>query len=138
MRPINKIIVHCAATKPSMDIGKAEIDRWHRKKGWLKIGYHIVIRRDGTIENGRELTIPGAHVRGHNKDSIGICLIGGMSEDGEDETNFTEEQWSSLFYVVTGLKQQFPTASVLGHNDFTSRKTCPTFDVPSWWRRVNS
>ena len=66
-----------------------DIDRWHRERGWLKIGYHYVIKRDGTVETGRELEEVGAHAKGHNAISVGICMVGGLSEDNEPETNFT-------------------------------------------------
>ena len=72
-------MVHCAYTTATMDIGAKDIDRWHREKGWLGCGYHKVIRRDGTVEDGRPMNKAGAHVRGINRQSIGICLAGGMS-----------------------------------------------------------
>jgi hypothetical protein len=77
-RKIERIVVHTAATPEGRDIGAQEIDRWHRQRGWRMIGYHYVIRLDGTVEEGRDETIPGAHARGYNRTSIGICLIGGM------------------------------------------------------------
>ena len=69
------IFIHCSATKPSMDTDAKEIDRWHRARGFLKIGYHFVIKRDGTKEIGRELMESGAHVKSYNHKSIGICLM---------------------------------------------------------------
>ena len=127
-----EIIVHCAATKPSMDIGASDIDRWHRERGWLKIGYHFVIKRDGTVETGRELEEVGAHAKGHNAISVGICMVGGLSEDNEPETNFTADQWSSLENLVDDLKEKYPDANVIGHNDISS-KACPTFNVGEWY-----
>jgi len=126
------IIVHCAATKPSMDTDAATIDRWHRQRGWLKIGYHYVIKRDGTVETGREKNEVGAHARGYNSKSVGICLIGGLSEDNEPETNFTEEQWTSLGSLIEELNTEYPDAVVIGHND-VSAKACPTFNVGEWY-----
>ena len=116
------IVIHCAATKPSMDIGAAEIKSWHRKKGWLDIGYHFVIRRDGIIEPGRPIDVPGAHARGYNHISLGICLVGGVAEDGKTpEDNFTEQQWVELAALVKYLKEQFPDAEVLGHRGDEAR-----------------
>ncbi len=127
-----EIVVHCAATKPSMDIGASDIDRWHRERGWLKIGYHYVIKRDGTVETGREKEEVGAHAKGHNAISVGICMVGGLSEDNEPETNFTADQWSALETLVDDLKETYPDASVIGHNDISS-KACPTFNVGEWY-----
>ncbi len=115
-----------------MDVDAETIDRWHRERGWLKIGYHYVIKRDGTVETGRELEEVGAHAKGHNAISVGICLIGGLSEDNEPENNFTDEQWDALGTLVDSLKAKYPEASVIGHND-VSDKACPTFNVGEWY-----
>lgn len=138
MRTINKLVVHCSWTPPSMDIGVSTIRRWHRAKGWLDVGYHYVIKRDGTVENGRPENQNGAHARGHNHDSIGICLIGGKGADGGDETNFTEVQMNALDELIETLLVSFPDAGVIGHNDLTDKKTCPTFDVKAWWQGARS
>ena len=115
-----------------MDVDAETIDRWHRERGGLKIGYHYVIKRDGTVETGRELEEVGAHAKGHNAISVGICLIGGLSEDNEPENNFTDEQWDALGTLVDSLKAKYPEASVIGHND-VSDKACPTFNVGEWY-----
>ncbi len=137
------IVIHCADTKPCMDIGAKDIDRWHRERGWLGIGYHLVIRRDGTIENGRKLTPEsiqaGAHVKGYNHCSVGICMAGGMAEDGKGhEDNFTDAQWDALQTVVKELKRAFPQAKVVGHTDLDPHKPCPCFDAQSWWAGVET
>ena len=134
MRKINKIIIHCSATRPSTDIGVAEIRNWHvNDNGWSDIGYHYVIRRDGTLEPGRPITSPGAHTVGHNADSIGICLIGGVAADGRTpENNFTPAQWDALERVIVGLQQKYPNTAMHGHNEFAA-KACPSFDVFEWW-----
>lgn len=127
----NKIVIHCAATKPSMDIGKEEITTWHIQRGFRTIGYHYVIRRDGEVEVGRSQEEIGAHALNHNKDSVGICLVGGLSEDNEAEENFTDIQWDILREVVEDLLEDYPAADVIGHNDI-SDKACPCFDVKEW------
>lgn len=137
MRKIDKIVIHCAYTPPSMDIGLAEIDRWHKDRGWWGIGYHFVIRRDGKLEKGRPLEMVGAHARGHNRTSIGICLVGGKAQSknggGRAQCNFTSAQWRELDALVTMLMNQHHVAieGVIGHND-VSPKMCPTFDVKAW------
>ena len=116
-----------------MDVGAKEIREWHVKgNGWSDIGYHGVIRRNGTLESGRPMDQPGAHTSGHNADSIGICLVGGVKEDGKTpEANFTSEQWATLARVIKELIQKYPGATVHGHNEF-AQKACPSFDVRKW------
>jgi len=127
------IIVHCSATPPAMDIGAAEIDRWHRERGWLGIGYHGVIRRDGKLESGRPLDRPGAHAKGYNYESIGVCLVGGVDDHGQPENNFTPEQFAQLRIILDQLSQRFPNAEILGHRDLPGvAKACPCFNVRAW------
>lgn len=135
MRSVDYIAVHNSATPASMDIGAEEIDVWHRQRGWLGIGYHYVIRRDGTLETGRPEEQPGAHVRGFNQRSIGIVLVGGTKPDAKTpETNFTEEQYITLRILIDDLKARYPDATVQGHRDFPRvHKACPGFDAGHWY-----
>lgn len=132
------IIIHCSATPVTMDIGARDIDRWHRQRGWRKIGYHLVIKRNGDIEEGRELDEIGAHCRGLNSTSIGVCLVGGVDAEGEPENNFSEKQWASLEECLNDLLLPYPFAEISGHNEHSS-KACPSFDVKKWWneKKVN-
>lgn len=132
-REINRIIIHCSYTKPSMDIGVKTIRGWHvNENGWTDIGYHYVIRRDGKVEEGRPIERMGAHVRGNNSDSIGICLVGGMAEDGGDDCNFTHWQWDALSALINDLESMFGPLDISGHREWDENKTCPTFDVQAW------
>lgn len=126
------IVVHCAATKASMDIGVREIRQWHVQKGWLDIGYHFVIRRNGMVEEGRPQSVIGAHVEGHNSTSVGICLAGGIDDKGQPQNNFTPEQFATLAELLSKLKLSYPTAKICGHNDLTDAKACPSFKVSPW------
>lgn len=107
-----------------MDIGVAEIDQWHRGRGWNGIGYHLVIRRDGTCEEGRDVERIGAHTKGHNSDSYGLCLVGG----GGGKFDFTYKQIDALRAFVEVVKGRYPEIEIKGHNDY-SAKACPTFNV---------
>lgn len=131
------IVVHHAATKARMDVGVNEIRKWHKQQGWSDIGYHYVIRRDGTLEAGRPLDQAGAHVRGHNQHSIGICLVGGLSEDGKRaDPNYTEAQLATLERTLRNATAAFPAAEIVGHRDLDSKKPdCPAFNVKSWWAK---
>jgi len=110
-----------------MDIGADTIRRWHvEDNGWSDIGYHFVVRRNGTIERGRDMETVGAHVAGHNKHSIGVCWVGGYQ--GID--NRTKEQKTSMATLIYLLKKMFPDADVLGHRDFHGvAKSCPSYNV---------
>ena len=124
MRFIDKIIIHTADTKPSMDIGVKEIRDWHIKRGWNDVGYHFIIRKNGHIEKGRDIDIVGSHCYGKNKSSIGICWVGGYG--GVDDRN--DAQKESLIKLIKSLKTILGGATLHGHNQFSS-KTCPNFNV---------
>jgi N-acetylmuramoyl-L-alanine amidase len=129
----NFIVVHCSASPPKVNADAAMIDRWHRQKGWACIGYHFVIKRDGTVEEGRELDRIGAHANGHNADSVGICLSGGVDDTGKSVNNFTPEQFASLKTLLLTLREKYPQAVIQGHRDFPGvAKDCPCFDVKDW------
>lgn len=136
MRSINRIIVHCAATKPSQDIGAAEIRDWHvNQNGWPDIGYHGVIRLNGTFEKGRPEEVAGAHARGHNRDTLAICLVGGLSVDGHPANTFREPQFETLRKAVEWwlVVYDLTPRDVLGHRDLPGvGKACPSFDVQKW------
>ena len=128
MRKINEIIIHCSDTFYDMDIGVDEIRRWHTAKGWNDIGYHYVVRRNGTIEKGRKDNVIGAHCRGHNKISIGVCFVGGKRGNGMGMNNFTNIQMVKGLVLITELTDKYPDVSIHGHNEF-SKKKCPVFDI---------
>jgi len=128
MRKIKEIIIHCSATPEGKDFTVQDIDRWHRQRGWRGIGYHYVIYRDGSVHVGRSLQIVGAHCKGHNAMSIGICYIGGLSKDGKPKDTRTPEQKKALKALVLKLQKDYPNATIHGHNEFAA-KACPCFDV---------
>ncbi|WP_019558475.1 N-acetylmuramoyl-L-alanine amidase [Thioalkalivibrio sp. ALE12] len=132
MRTIDEIIIHAADTPPDMRIGADEIDAWHRDRGWSGIGYHYVIPRSGMLEHGRPEDNAGAHVRGKNANSIGVCLVGGRKAGGGHDANFTAEQWRTLEALVRQLLRDFPGAKVSGHRDHDPSKACPCFDAAAW------
>ena len=128
-RKIDKIILHCAATPEGRDVKTETIKSWHVKgNGWSDIGYHFVIELDGAVKNGRPLHRSGAHTKGHNATSIGICYVGGIDKDKKPKDTRTEAQRKAMDQLVDDLKMEHPTASVHGHNEFAA-KACPSFDV---------
>ena len=128
MRRIDRIIIHCSATSPSQDFDASDINRWHKARGWSGIGYHYVIKLDGTIEKGRPVEKVGAHAFGYNKRSIGLCYIGGVDEEGNPKDTRTPEQLRAMDVFVAMLKDDYKDATVHGHNEF-SNKACPSFNV---------
>lgn len=127
------IVIHCSATPAKMDVDAAEIGRWHRERGFTGIGYHYVVRRDGTREKGREINEIGAHVIGHNHHSVGVCLVGGVAPDGiTPQDNFSQDQWTSLYLTLKELHEEFPQAVIVGHRDLDAGKACPSFDVSQY------
>lgn len=129
MRSITLIIVHCSANRAGSALRLADIDRHHRSLGWKGCGYHYVIPTDGTLEEGRPEAEMGAHCRHHNRHSIGICYIGGLSADGTPADTRTEAQRATLRRLLASLHRRFPRALIVGHRDLDPLKACPCFDA---------
>ena len=129
MRKVSKVIIHCSATRPTMDIDVETVRGWHLKNGWKDVGYHFFIKRNGNIEVGRPLTEVGAHTQGQNTGSIGICYAGGVAEDNKTpEDNRTDAQKASLRLLTKALSEVFKGVTFHGHREFAA-KACPSFDV---------
>lgn len=168
-QPIHTVVIHCSATangrslRNDRETAAQVIDRWHKEKGYKRsevaikrfnpslkhIGYHVVIDIDGSIEYGREIGEIGAHVKGHNTGSIGICLVGGIGQGAEkNHGRYTEAQWHALRQVLVTIAPQCSQAEIVGHRDLSPDlngdgkitpnewlKTCPNFDVHEWLDR---
>lgn len=130
MRPVNEIIIHCSATPEGKDFTVKDIDRWHRERGWDGVGYHFVVLWDGTVQTGRPIEKTGAHTKGHNAETIGICYIGGLAADGKTAKDTrTPEQKAALMELCKHLLSIYPSISkISGHNEYAA-KACPSFDV---------
>lgn len=141
-REIKYIVVHCSATVEGVNYTKNDIDIWHKKRGWNGIGYHFVIDLNGSIEKGRPLEKAGAHVKGYNKESIGIVYIGGLDKNKIPKDTRNECQKESLIKILTELKNKYPNSEIKGHRDFSPDinkngiiepnefiKKCPCFDA---------
>ena len=125
---IEYLVVHCSDTPDDNDINAVDIHKLHLSFGWNGIGYHKVVLRSGEIQNGRPEFWVGAHVKGKNKISLGVCLIG--------RSNFTKRQYDSLKIILEKWKSQYPRALIVGHCDICDNdKTCPNFDVITWAKK---
>lgn len=133
-RYINDIIIHCTATPQGRDLTAAQIDDMHRARGWRCIGYHYIIRLDGTVERGRAISQPGAHCYGHNAHSIGIAYVGGIDETGTARDTRTPAQKESLLALTAKLVKMYGCAAH-GHNEYAA-KDCPCFDVQQEYGRL--
>ena len=129
MRTITLIVIHCSAVKPDQMSSAAQIDSWHRKRGFhLGIGYHYVIRRDGTIEPGRPEWLIGAHCKNHNAHSIGVCYEGGLDIRGQPADTRTAEQKAAMRQLLEDLHRRYPRAVIVGHHDLNPHKACPCIE----------
>jgi N-acetyl-anhydromuramyl-L-alanine amidase AmpD len=129
MRTITLIIVHCSAVRPDQMSSAAQIDTWHRERGFhLGIGYHYVIRRDGAIEPGRPEWLIGAHCKNHNAHSIGVCYEGGLDIRGQPADTRTAEQKAAMRQLLEDLHRRYPRAVVVGHHDLNPLKACPCIE----------
>ena len=129
MRPIHLIVIHCSATRANCSYTVDDCRRDHRDRGYADIGYHYYIARDGEVHTGRPLNQVGAHARGFNQYSIGICYEGGLDNDGRPADTRTPPQRTSLDQLLTYLKGAFPQARIVGHNQLNPHKACPCFEV---------
>jgi len=149
MRTIKHIVIHSTATKEGVDFDANDINNWHLQRGWSGIGYHYVVKLDGTIEKGRPDWKVGAHVKGFNRNSIGVVYVGGLSEELAPKDTRTEEQKTSLSCLLYELKEKYPKAEILGHRDFSTDlnnngviepfefiKQCPCFDAKEEYKDV--
>ena len=126
MRLITLIVIHCSAVKPDQQSSVAQIDTWHHNRGYkFGVGYHYVIRRDGSIEAGRPEWMVGAHCVNHNSHSIGVCYEGGLDARGQPADTRTPEQKAAMRRLLTELHQRYPRAVIVGHHDLNPMKDCP-------------
>lgn len=135
-RRITEIIVHCTATPEGKDYTIKDITAWHKQRGFSTIGYHYVVYRDGSVHNGRDVNVAGAHCTGHNAHSIGVCYVGGLAKDGKTPKDTrTNVQKASLEILLRKLRTLYPTAKIYGHRDFANR-ACPSFDAKKEYAKI--
>lgn len=131
MRKIDYIVVHCSDSPEGRNDTTEDIRRWHVKgNGWSDIGYHFVVELDGTINAGRKEEVVGAHVKNFNKNSIGVCYVGGREKNSKKPKDTrTQAQKEALVQLLTLLQHKYPTAKIVGHRDLDKSKACPSFDA---------
>lgn len=141
-REINRIIIHCSATRVDRDFTAKDVDTAHRMRGFSSGGYHFYIRKSGRVEKMRPVSQVGAHARGYNAGSIGVCYEGGLDVNGRPADTRTRGQKEALHRLVGELSREYPGAEVVGHRDLSPDKNyngitevweriteCPCFEV---------
>lgn len=149
MRQIKEIIIHCSATKEGQEISVDTIREWHLRRGFIDIGYHYVIGLDGVIFDGRPIEEEGAHCKGHNDNSVGICYVGGLDNLGDPKDTRTEAQKKTLEKLIKELCEVYPVESIKGHRDYSTdlngdgvisknewMKSCPCFDAEPEYKHL--
>lgn len=139
-RNIKEIIVHCTATPEGREVTVDDVRLWHtlpppKGRGWKDIGYHYLIYLDGSVHNGRNVNLVGAHCTNHNAESIGVCYVGGCDEKMNPKDTRTKEQKKALLDLLKKLKAMYPKAKIYGHKDF-STKPCPCFDAKDEYKKL--
>lgn len=139
MRKIKYLVIHCSATRADRDFPVESLRRCHvQQNHWSDIGYHFYITKDGTIYPCRPTSKSGAHVKGYNWCSLGICYEGGLDPHGNPADTRTVLQKASMKELIKKLHALHPDAEILGHRDFPGvKKACPCFDVKKWLQDIN-
>ena len=138
MRKIDLIVIHCSASRADRDFTETDLEVCHRRRGFNGIGYHFYIRKNGDIKTTRPIERIGAHAKGFNRTSIGVCYEGGLDANGKPKDTRTLEQKGALLALLRELKRQFPKALVVGHRDLNPMKGCPCFDAVKEYSQIIS
>lgn len=129
MRKINLIVIHCSATREDRPYTPGQLERDHRARGFASAGYNYYVRRSGCLIYMRPLEQIPAHVKGFNRNSIGICYEGGLNSRGQPRDTRTPEQKETIRALLHMLRIRFPGSRICGHCDLSSLKACPCFNV---------
>lgn len=133
MRKITHIIIHCTATRADRSFSVQSLEASHKARGFITIGYHYYITRDGQVHPCRPESMIGAHAKHHNAHSIGICYEGGLDARGIPADTRTDAQKCSMAALLRSLRLDYPEAIIIGHRDLPGvKKACPCFDVKAW------
>ena len=148
---IRYIVLHCSATRSDRPYPPEALERDHRARGFHGAGYHFYIRQSGTIIPLRPLHQIGAHVRGYNRWSWGVCYEGGLDPNGKATDTRTEAQKVALRQLLVQLKALAPQAEIVGHRDLSPDrngdghidssewiKLCPCFDARTEYKHLTS
>lgn len=134
-RNIKMIIVHCTATPEGRTETVQTIRNMHLNNGWSDIGYHYLIGLNGERWTGRNVDLIGAHCKGYNTNSIGVCYVGGVDKKMKPKDTRTDKQKDALLALLKDLRKLYPKAKIYGHRDF-EKKDCPSFDAKNEYKNI--
>ena len=136
-RKINMIVLHCSATRENQNFTIEQLEACHKARGFRTIGYHFYITKDGTLYPGRPESQIGAHAKGYNAHSIGICYEGGLDAHGRSKDTRTEAQKITMEELLRSLLVDYPDAEIVGHRALPGvHKDCPCFDTKTWLKEI--
>lgn len=135
-RRIDLLVVHCSATRTQDRYLPPQLIQDHKQLGYSTAGYHYYITRDGRLYELRSVTLPGAHARGYNKYSIGICYEGGLDAQYRPRDTRTPEQRQMLTQLIWNLQRRYPEAMVVGHRDLSPDRNGDGRITPDEWLKV--
>lgn len=135
MRKVDLIVLHCSATRSITEYTPEQLERDHLARGFSRAGYHYYVRRSGEVVKMRPLEMIPAHVKGHNRHSVGICYEGGLDAQGVPADTRTPEQKDTLLRLLHELLLHYPQSRICGHRDLAA-KACPCFDATKEYQRL--
>jgi len=137
-RNISLIVLHCSATRINQNFTVEQLEACHKARGFTTTGYHYYITKDGTLYPCRPESQIGAHAKGYNAHSIGICYEGGLDKNGKPADTRTLAQKVTMEELLYSLSLDYPDAEILGHRDLPGvRKDCPCFDTRKWLEEID-
>ena len=131
-RNISLIVLHCSATRVNQNFTIEQLEACHKARGFQTVGYHYYITKDGTLYPGRPESQMGAHAKGFNAHSIGICYEGGLDANGKPSDTRTPQQKVALRKLLAELRKKYPSSVILGHHDLDTKKACPCFSISEY------
>ena len=146
-RKIKLLVIHCSATRCNVPFTVEQLRQCHLQRGFKDIGYHFYIRKNGDIKTTRPIERIGAHAKGFNRTSIGVCYEGGLDCHGRPADTRTEWQKHSMRVLILTLLKDYPGCRICGHRDLSPDlngngeiepeewvKACPCFDAENNWK----
>lgn len=135
-RRIDLLVIHCSATPRGKRYFPPQLIKDHQRRGFSTAGYHYYITREGDLFAMRPVSMVGAHAKGYNRYSIGICYEGGLDEEMRPCDTRTAAQRQMLTQLVYELKRLYPNVMVVGHRDLSPDRNGDGRVTPEEWIKV--
>jgi N-acetylmuramoyl-L-alanine amidase len=150
-RKVDLIVIHCSASKETVNYSYEQCCADHRARGFNACGYHRFITKEGKVYEGRSFDVAGAHVQGHNSHSIGICYEGGLDKNGKPKDTRTQAQKEAIVNCILEAKEYSDNQikRITGHRDLSPDtngngivephewvKACPCFEAEPEYKHL--